>query len=220
MSKNIHLIMVEDHPEYREGIALALETESDIILTDQFGMAEPALRALEHDTSTDIVLLDLNLPEMSGLDAIPWIRKYRPDIKIIILSQSDKEADILNAIHLGASGYLLKESTLDQIISGIRSVFNGDASLDPRVAKFILKTIQTTTPEPNPKQLLSEREIEILKLMGEGLMKKEISVRLKIETTTVATHVRRIYEKLESPNAPAAITQAYKKGILPSGDQS
>ena len=76
MSNSIRIIMVEDHPEYREGIALALETEPDIQLTDQFGMAEQALKALEHDTTADVVLLDLNLPEMSGLEAIPWIKKY------------------------------------------------------------------------------------------------------------------------------------------------
>lgn len=210
--------MVEDHPDYREGIALALETEPDLLLTQQFGMAEQALRALEHDTTTHVVLLDLNLPEMSGLEAIPWIKKYRPDIKIIILSQSDAEADILKAIHLGAAGYLLKESTLDQIISGIRTVVDGGASLDPRVAKFIINTIQQKVPSPSPKQLLSERELEILKLLSEGLMKKEISERLKIGTSTVATHVRRIYEKLETPNAPAAIAKAYKTGIFSSGD--
>lgn len=212
--------MVEDHPEYREGIALALETEPDITLTHQFGMAEQALRYLETDTSTDVVLLDLNLPEMSGLEAIPWIKKYCPNSHVIILSQSDDEADILKAIHLGASGYLLKESTLDQIISGIQTVVTGGASLDPRVAKFILNTIQKKVPAPSPKQLLSEREIEILKLLSEGLMKKEISDRLDINTTTVATHVRRIYEKLETPNAPAAIAKAYKAGIFSSGKDS
>jgi DNA-binding NarL/FixJ family response regulator len=220
MPNKIHIMMVEDHPEYREGIALALETESDIILTEQFGTAEHALRVLQYDTTTDIVLLDLNLPEMSGLEAIPWVKKYRPKIKIIILSQSDKEEDILNAIHLGASGYLLKESTLDQIITGIRTVVNGGATLDPRVAKFILETIQTKTPEPCSKQLLSEREIEILKLLSEGLMKKDISEHLNIGVTTVATHVRRIYEKLEVPNAPAAITKAYETGIFSSGRKS
>lgn len=220
MSLKIHVTLVEDHPEYREGIALALHTEPDIILTEQFGMAEHALRFLEHDTTTDVVLLDLNLPEMSGLEAILWITKYRPNIKIIILSQSDNEADILRAIHLGAAGYLLKESTLDQIISGIRSVVSGGACLGPRVARFILNTIQTKVPQRNSKHLLSGREFEILKLLGEGLMKKDISKRLKIETTTVATHVRRIYEKLESPNAPAAIAKAYQKGIFSSCDKS
>jgi DNA-binding NarL/FixJ family response regulator len=220
MSKSIRIIMVEDHPEYREGIALALETESDIQLIDQFGMAEQALKVLEHDTTTDVVLLDLNLPEMSGLEAIPWIKKYCPKIKIIILSQSDNETNILNAIHLGADGYLLKESTLDQIISGIRAVVDGGASLDPRVAKFILNTIQTKVPEPNSDPLLSEREIEILRLLSDGLMKKDISERLDIGITTVATHVRRIYEKLDVVNAPAAISKAYKAGIFPAHDDS
>ena len=220
MSKSIRIIMVEDHPEYREGIALALETESDIQLIDQFGMAEQALKVLEYDTTADVVLLDLNLPEMSGLEAIPWIKKYCPKIKIIILSQSDNETNILNAIHLGADGYLLKESTLDQIISGIRAVVDGGASLDPRVAKFILNTIQTKVPEPNSDPILSEREIEILRLLSEGLMKKDISERLDIGITTVATHVRRIYEKLDVVNAPAAISKAYKTGIFSSGNDS
>lgn len=218
MPQQINIIMVEDHPEYREGIALALETEPDLVLTHQYGMAEQALRMLEKDTTTNVVLLDLNLPEMSGLEAIPWIKKYCPKVHIIILSQSDNEADILKAIHLGAAGYLLKESTLDQIINAIRNVVNGGASLDPRVAKFIINTVQKKVPSPNPKQLLSEREYEILKLLSEGLMKKEISERLEIETTTVATHVRRIYEKLETPNAPAAISKAYRTGIFSSGD--
>jgi DNA-binding NarL/FixJ family response regulator len=183
-------------------------------------MAEQALKVLEHDTTTDVVLLDLNLPEMSGLEAIPWIKKYCPKIKIIILSQSDNETNILNAIHLGADGYLLKESTLDQIISGIRAVVDGGASLDPRVAKFILNTIQTKVPEPNSDPLLSEREIEILRLLSDGLMKKDISERLDIGITTVATHVRRIYEKLDVVNAPAAISKAYKAGIFPAHDDS
>lgn len=220
MSKSIRIVMVEDHPEYREGIALALETEPDIQLTDQFGMAEQALKVLEHDTTTDVVLLDLNLPEMSGLEAIPWIKKYCPKIKIIILSQSDNETDILKAIHLGADGYLLKGSTLDEIISGIRTVVKGGASLDPRVAQFILNTIQTKVPEVNSDPLLSERELEILRLLSEGLMKKDISERLDIGITTVATHVRRIYEKLDVVNAPAAISKAYKTGIFSSGKDS
>lgn len=220
MSKSIRIVMVEDHPEYREGIALALETEPDIQLADQFGMAEQALKALEHDTTTDVVLLDLNLPEMSGLQAISWIKTYCPKIKIIILSQSDNETDILKAIHLGADGYLLKESTLDEIISGIRTVVKGGASLDPRVAQFILKTIQTKVPEANLDPSLSERELEILRLLSKGLMKKDISERLDIGITTVATHVRRIYEKLDVVNAPAAISKAYKTGIFSSGKDS
>lgn len=220
MSKSIRIVMVEDHPEYREGIALALETEPDIQLADQFGMAEQALKVLEHDTTTDVVLLDLNLPEMSGLEAIPWIKKYCPKVKIIILSQSDNETNILKAIHLGADGYLLKESTLDEIISSIRTVVKGGASLDPRVAQFILNTIQTKVPEANLDPLLSVRELEILRLLSKGLMKKDISERLDIGITTVATHVRRIYEKLDVVNAPAAISKAYKTGIFSSGKDS
>ena len=214
MKNEIRVIMVEDHPEYRASISLAIETQPDIVLSQQFGSAEQALRSFERNHLVDIVLLDLNLPGMSGLDAIPWFKKYSPQIKIIILSQSNKEADILQAIHLGANGYLLKESTLEQITQSIRTVIQDGATLDTSLAKFIFNTIQSKTAPPAEKKLLSERETQILSLLGQGLMKKEISEYLNIEITTVATHVRRIYEKLESPNAAAAVNEAYRKGIL------
>ncbi|MGZ0708891.1 response regulator [Coraliomargarita sp. W4R53] len=220
MPHRIQVMLVEDDPSYRADITHALAKEPDILLNEQFSTVEHALQVLESDMSTNIILLDLNLAKMSGVEAIPWIKKYRPEMKIIILSESDHEIDILNAIHLGATGYLLKMSMLEQITRSIRTVFNGDAFLDPRIATFILQTIQSKLPESEPKvkSLLSAREVEILRLLSEGLMKKEISERLQIETTTVATHVRRIYEKLEVPNAPAAITKAYKAGIFGIGD--
>ena len=118
MKPPIHIALIEDHPEYREVIELALAKEADLVLTDQFGTAEMALRKIEAHKITqkpDVVLLDLNLPGMSGLDAITWLKKYSPKTKIIILSQSDREADVYQAIQHGASGYLLKSSTIGQI---------------------------------------------------------------------------------------------------------
>ncbi|MGJ8642001.1 MAG: response regulator [Luteolibacter sp.] len=216
MKKDIHLLMVEDHADYREGIRLALETQSDFVLTQIFGTAEHALRSFEQDQSAEIILLDLNLPGMSGLEAIPWFRKYSPDVKIIILSQSNQESDVLQAIQLGATGYLLKEATLDQIVEGIRNVSIGYSTLDPSVAKFILKTLQTTnhSPDSNSEQLLSKREVEVLQMISEGLIKKEIAEKLDVEVTTVATYVTRIFNKLDVVNAPAAVAKAYRKGLI------
>lgn len=219
MSKTMRIMLVEDHPEYREVIELAIKKESDMELTGKFGAAEVALRSLQDRDQRivpDIVLLDLNLPTMSGLEALPYFTQYIPDAKVIILTQSDKEADVVTAIQQGASGYLLKSSTIQQIKQGIRDVMDGDSPLDAGVATHIMKALKTKPPKEKPERELSPRELEILTLLGEGLVKKEIGDKLDITYGTVATHVRNIYEKLNVINAPAAITKAYKSGIFGS----
>jgi DNA-binding NarL/FixJ family response regulator len=211
-------MMVEDHPDYRDGVSLALETESDIDLVNTFGTAERALRSLQdmrERKEPDVVLLDLNLPGISGLEALPFFRSAVPDAKILVLTQSDRESDVFEAIRHGAAGYLLKSANLDKITDSIRTVMAGGASLDPNVASYILDLMQKNQAKSKIDVALSERETEVLVLLGEGLLKKEISERLKISEPTVATHVRHIYEKLEVQNAPAAINKAYRVGILP-----
>ncbi|WP_372795802.1 response regulator [Pontiella sp.] len=218
MKKQIKVMLVEDHAGYREVITRALKNEEQIELISQFGTAEIALRSLQ-DMSTrkepDLILLDLNLPGLSGLEALPFFRQSIPDTEIIILTQSDKEADILNAISQGAKGYLLKSSTAAQIRDGIKTVMNGGASLDPAVANFILKMMSNLPQKSTLQKNLSEREMEVLSLLGEGLVKKEIASELGISVTTVADHVRKIYEKLEVQNAPAAINRAHRLGLFP-----
>ncbi len=212
-------MLVEDHPEYREIVELALGRESDMELTSQFGTAERALRnLLDRPTNhPDIILLDLNLPGINGLEAIPHFIATLPGAKIIILSQSNREADILQAIMLGASGYFLKSTTVKQLTEGIRTVMEGGASLDAKVAKFVLNTLKTKLPKRDVEQLLTEREMEILTQLAEGQVKKEIAERFGISITTVVTHVSHIYEKLNVKNAPAAVAKAFQMGILPVG---
>ncbi len=218
MNQAIKIMIIEDSPEYREVLSLAVENEDGMEVINTFGAAEVGLRSLQDPsahTTPDLVLLDLSLPGMSGLDAIPWIRKYSPDARIIALTQSSKEADVVRAITLGASGYLLKASTLQQIKEGIRSVMAGHALLDKGVAHFILNTLKNKAAAVKPEKPLSSREMEILALLAEGLLKKEIADRLGIGAGTVATHLRHIYEKLQAENAPAAVSKAYKAGLLP-----
>lgn len=219
MKRKIKVMLVEDNPEYREVIDLALEDETDIELISQFGTSEIALRSLQ-DMSTrkipDLVLLDLRLPGMDGLDSLPYFRTALPDAKIMILTQSDDEADVLRAISRGASGYLLKSSTLAQITEGIRSTMAGGASLDSGIARFILETLKTNLPKGKINHLLTPRELEILTLLGDGLVKKEIGEKLNISYTTVDTHVAHIYEKLEVRNAPSAINKAHRLGLFSS----
>lgn len=210
-------MLVEDHPGYREVITRALKGQPDMELISSFGTAEIALRDLEsaptHKTP-DIVLLDLNLPGMSGLDAIPWFKKYVPSVRVINLTQSDQEADIVRAISLGAAGYLLKSSTVSQIREGVRVVMAGGSSLDPNVAKIIIDTFSGNVPVKPVDVALSERELEVLNQLGEGLAKKEISSRLGITADTVAYHVKRIYDKLNVVNAASAVDKAHRQGLF------
>lgn len=213
-------MLVEDNPCYREVIALALKQEPGIQLTSEFGTAEIALRSLREEPNgepPDLVLLDLRLPGMDGLEALPQFLSAAPKAKVMILTQSDNEADVLRAISLGASGYLLKSSTVTTIVEGIRTVMSGGASLDAGVARFILHTLKTRLPKGAAGGLLTERQREILALLGEGLLKKEIAERLKISYATVDEHVAHIYARLGVRNAPAAINQAHLLGLFPRG---
>jgi two-component system nitrate/nitrite response regulator NarL len=219
MKKQINIMLVEDNASYREGISIALEAVPDITLASQYGTAEIALRSLESAAKKDLpdlVLLDLNLPGMSGIDALSWFTKYAPYVPVIILTQSSREADILAAISAGAVGYLLKSSTRDQLIRAIRLVMKGGSPIDPHVARFILQALNERPHKSKTERILSAREEEVLVLLGEGLVKKEIALRLKISAHTVDNHIRHIYEKLQVPNAPAAVAKAYKIGLFRS----
>ena len=119
-------MLVEDHAGYRETIAIALEQSDNMQLGSQFGTAEIALRKLQETASPkqpDIILLDLNLPGMSGLEALQWIKQHSPETRIIVLTQSDKKADVLSAIHSGANGYLLKSAPIEEITKGMQHLF-------------------------------------------------------------------------------------------------
>lgn len=221
MSRKISVMLVEDSREYREVIRLAMERDDGLELVGEYGTAEIALRSLRDRKlrlRPDVILLDLRLPGMGGLDALPYLTESLPDSRVIILTQSNQEPDVLRAIALGAAGYLLKSSTATQIKEAIRVVTAGGASLDPGVARFLLDSLQSRLPKGVVERVLSEREMEILTLLGEGLVKKEIGDRLGIGYPTVDTHVRHIYEKLNVHNAPAAINVAHRLGIFPPGD--
>jgi DNA-binding NarL/FixJ family response regulator len=218
MKNPINDILNEDNPEYRYAIELSLKNDPVITLSKQFGTAELALRELEPSDSShqtpDLILLDLNLPGMSGHETIPWIKKYTPQAKIIILTQSDKDADVIKALKLGASGYLLKSALIENIQAAIINVMQGGGALDPKVIPTVLEKMGSHTDSDTPEISLTPREHEILSLLAEGLQKKEIANNLQIGLETVNTHIKNTYLKLEVANAPAAISKAYQTGIL------
>ena len=221
MQQPINVMLVEDNPQYSEVIELALGEESDIDLVARFGTAEMALRSLSGKTgssvSPDVILLDLRLPGRDGLEALPDFLATAPEAKVIILTQSDAESDVIRAISLGAAGYLLKLATVDEITEGIRAVMQGGAPIEAHVARFLLASLKSYLPPGDRENQLTLRELEVLRLLGEGLVKKEIAERLSISYGTVDTHVSHIYHKLSVSNAPAAISKAYQLGILQPG---
>jgi len=221
VTKTIRVMLVEDNPDYRSVVELALSDEPDIELISQFGTSEIAIRSLseaDEKNIPDLILLDIRLPGMDGLDAIREFRQSAPNAKIVIFTQSSQEEDVLRAISLGAAGYLLKSTTVGELTDSIRTVAGGGASLDAGVAKFILhtlQTIQTGGSEGDESSLLSDRELQILSLLAEGLVKKEIAKKLSISYATVDTHVGRIYQKLDVSNAPSAVNRAHRMRLFP-----
>ncbi|WP_162029376.1 MULTISPECIES: response regulator transcription factor [unclassified Lentimonas] len=217
MNTSIRIMLVEDNPQYREVIELALSEETNIELVAQFGAVEVALHALS-DASTpievDLILLDIRLPGMSGVDAISQILQSTPNVKIIMLTQSDMEADVVKSIQSGAAGYLLKSSSIEEITEGIQTVAKGGNPLDASVAKYLIQALQPAKPKVQLSIQLTPRETNILELLSVGLVKKEIAEKLEISPHTVAEYVKNIYTKLDVKNAPAAVHKAFRSGLL------
>ncbi|WPJ96618.1 response regulator transcription factor [Coraliomargarita algicola] len=217
MTKKHQIMLIEDNQEFRSVLEFSLSGESDMEIGRQCSSAEFALRVLENDSAAKaptLILLDLNLTGMTGLEALPALKEMAPQTPIIILSQSNRETDVLTAIAKGASGYLLKSSTVDQIIDAIREVIAGGSSLDPKVASYLLKQIRAHAPDDDVNTILTTREREVLEQLAEGYVKKEISDKLGISYRTVDTHIRHIYEKLHVNNGPAAVNVAHKLGLF------
>lgn len=215
--KTNRIMLIEDHPEFRDTVEMVVSREPDMEMVGKFGSAEVALRSCDDPANPphpDVILLDIGLPGISGVEAIPQLLDRIPQAKIIMLTQSNLESDVLAAISRGASGYLLKSSSIEQITDGIRAVTQGDASIDSSVAKFLVNRLQTGLSQDELNTALTKRELEILILVGEGLSKKEIGQQLGISSHTVRTHIVHVYDKLNVKNAPAAISKAYREGIL------
>jgi len=216
----IRIILIEDNPEYRRALSMAMEHSPGFEMVEKFGTAEQALadlRAGGLSKRVDVILLDLGLPKMQGLESIPWLQKFAPEARIIVLTQSDKKEDVIKAIRMGVAGYLLKSTSMEGIREGISEVIQGGASIDPEVAIYLLKQIREPDSKiiEEPERQLSKRELEVLDCISKGLARKEIGRKLGISENTVVSHIRHIYDKLNVPNAPSAISSAYEAGILP-----
>ncbi|MGJ8657037.1 MAG: response regulator [Akkermansiaceae bacterium] len=216
--------IIEDNAPFRSNLAETLNETPNIQATRDFSTCEEAIEYLPKAARLPkLILMDLSLPGMSGIEGIEHIKAIYPDIRFIVLTGSDQQKDVFNAISKGASGYQLKNTGIDQIISGIQDVMAGGASLDPHVASMILGAFpksngkknanrnSTTTPEEYD---LTDREIEALELLAEGKSIKEISSILHLSPHTIKFHVANTYKKLNVQSQAAAVAKGIRKGII------
>jgi DNA-binding NarL/FixJ family response regulator len=203
--------LVEDHAAFRKSLAAVLEAEPGLGGIRGFASFEEALHALGSGTVPDVLLVDLGLPGMPGLEGIARVRATAPAVLVVVLTVFDDDAKVFPAICAGARGYLLKTASVGEVVAAIQTVLAGGSPMNPRVARRVLEKFNQMTPRVESVPL-SERESEILKLLVSGMLKKQIAGRLELSIHTVDTYIRRIYEKLEVNTRSDAVAVAVRKG--------
>ena len=207
------LWIVEDHTSFRRTLVRVLNAETGFQCTRDFDSCEKLLAALLPPDAPDLLLLDVGLPGMSGLDGIRLIRERSPEMLIIILTVFEDDDKVFQAICAGASGYLLKTSSAADITQAVHDALAGGSPMNPRIARRVLQMFSKFAPKQSDYGL-SEREKEILQLMTTGLIKKEIADRLALSIHTVDTYLRRIYEKLQVNTRTGAVAKALREGLV------
>jgi DNA-binding NarL/FixJ family response regulator len=206
--------LIEDNHTYRQTIARVLNQVPDIDCAQDFSNAEDALHALLDGAVADVMLVDVELPGLNGIETVRRIKTISPATRIIMLTVFDDHEKIFRAVCAGASGYLLKTATVDKIIESIRDVCAGGASMTPGVAQSVLEMFSHLIAPPQDFGL-TVRERSILELMTEGLLKKEIADRLALSYHTVDTHLRNIYAKLHVHTRSGAVAKALQGRMFP-----
>ena len=208
----IHVLVVDDHDIIRKGIKAVLELTPDIELA---GEAQNGLEAVKQDEklSPDVILMDLVMPEMDGIEAIRRIKSRRPEARILVLTTFAGEELVFPAIKAGALGYHLKDSSPEALVEAIREVYRGEASLHPVIARKVLQEITTPSEQPPAVDQLTQRELEVLGLVAQGYENKEIAEKLVISEATARTHVSNILGKLHLASRTKAALYALKEGL-------
>lgn len=208
----INLVVVDDHALFRAGLINLLSDFPEFKIVGEGGNGEEALTAVEAN-SPDVVLLDVNMPVMDGVEAVKQLKKKNNDIKVLMLTISKHEEDLFGAINAGADGYLLKNAEPDELKKSILAVYEGKAVLSPDVTANVLKAV-VSKEGYTPDAGLSKREIEVLECLAQGMTTSQIAETLFISDNTVKTHVRRILEKLEAGNRTEAVSKATAMGLI------
>jgi DNA-binding NarL/FixJ family response regulator len=198
----IRVLVADDHPVVRQGLCTMLELEDDIVVVGRAADGEEAV-SLARSVHPDITLLDVQMPILDGIEALRRIRAEDPDAKVIVLTTYRNEDYIFPSLRAGARGYLLKDSSREELASAIRAVAAGESLLDPEM-------VLAATDDAG----LTARELEVLTLMADGHNNAQIAASLFVSENTVKTHVRRIFDKLGSRDRAAAVLQAWKRHVI------
>jgi DNA-binding NarL/FixJ family response regulator len=208
----ITLAIVEDLDEVREGLKNFLALGSDFKVLGTYKSGEEAAAAIPL-LQPDIVIMDINLPGMSGIECVRIIRKLNIPTQFMMFTVYENDEKVFEALKAGASGYLLKNTSLIQIIEALKELYQGGSPMSANIARKLVRNFQEQTKHETPAVItpLSNRENETLHLLSQGLLYKEIADKLGISTSTVRQHIHRIYEKLHVQNRTEAINKAYNK---------
>ena len=216
----IRAMIVDDHALFRRGLEMVLDSEPDIELV---GQASDGAEAVEKaaESLPDVVLMDIRMPRSSGIEACRAMKEAAPSAKIVILTISDEEEDLFEAIRAGASGYLLKDIPLDEVADAVRAVYGGQSLINPSMAGKLLTEFATLArrddeerPQEVPAPRLTEREMQVLKLVARGMNNRDIAKELFISENTVKNHVRNILEKLQIHSRMEAVMVAVREKLI------
>jgi DNA-binding NarL/FixJ family response regulator len=206
----IRVYIVDDHPFVREGLKTYLGTQQGIELVGEAGSGEGALVEIQ-TLQPDIVIVDLHLPGMGGVELTRKIQEFCPQAKVIILSSFSEEDEVLEAIEAGAISYLLKDSSPVKLVEAIRAAQSGEAILHPRITKKLMERLRR---RETVGEQLTMKEKEVLTMMTQGRTNKEIASQLYVSATTIKTHVSSILRKLDVNDRTQAVIKALKEGLL------
>jgi DNA-binding NarL/FixJ family response regulator len=205
----INIVIVDDHPVVREGLAAILGTQSDFHIAGEAASGSEAL-ALVMQAAPDVMLLDLEMPGMDGVEVIRHLRQTNPAVKVVVFTAFDTDERILSALQAGAQGYLLKGAPRAELFEAVRVVHGGGSLLHPVVASRLLESLSA----PAKREALTPREQEVLILLAQGKQNKEIARALAITVRTVKFHISAILAKLDAGNRTEAVTIAVQQGLV------
>jgi len=217
-NERLKVLVVDDHALFRRGLQMVLKSEGDIEVVGEAADGNEAVEKAQ-ETMPDVILMDVRMPHRSGIEATQQIKDLLPHVKILMLTISDEEADLYEAIKAGASGYLLKEISIDEVADAIRSVSAGQSRLSPSMAAKLLQEFAAMSKRAAearqlPAPRLTDREMEVLRLVAQGLNNRDIARDLFISENTVKNHIRNILEKLHLHSRMEAVVYAVREKLL------